>query len=343
MDGLALARASAKACFVRDGVVVLRNVLTLGEIEGLRSAVDQQVAGLGTSKTAYDFEELGKQIWAPEKDLNTGSAIRFDLKALAEAVSNDTFARPLSDGQGRDTGKFFYDAANWKRQPAIRDVALDSQLPELIADLIDAHYVNFWEDTTFVKTPGTQQRTAFHQDLAYFQISNDHCVIVWIALDPVDATNGALEYVRGSHLWDETFAPNVFFAQTPLSTSPEKRCPDIEANRDAYEIISFDVMPGDVIVHHVRTVHGAGGNLSTKPRRAVSLRYCGDQVRYAQRQGAIAQIGLSDPLKNGDRLFSHDYPMVWPKPWPGMKLSPLYHSLPTSNNVETHDQKVLES
>jgi hypothetical protein len=343
MDGLALARASAKACFARDGVVVLRNVLTDSEIRGLRSAVDQQVAGLGTSTTAYDFEELGKQIWSQDNDLDTGPAIRFDLKALSAAVTNDPLARPLLDGPGRETGKFFYDAANWKRQSAIRDVALDSQLPELIADLLDAHYVNFWEDTTFVKTPGTQQRTAFHQDLAYFQISNDHCVIVWIALDPVDATNGALEYVRGSHLWGETYAPNVFFAQTPFSTSPEKRCPDIEANRDGYEIISFDVRPGDVIVHHVRTVHGSGGNLSTKPRRAISLRYCGDQVRYAQRQGAMAQIGLSDPLNNGDRLFSHDYPVVWPKPWPGMKLSPLYQPHQTSNFVETRNQKVLES
>jgi hypothetical protein len=325
---VAASMAQSKATFERDGVVVLRGILTCGEIEGLRQAVDEQVTSLGTSPTAYDFEQLSKQIWAVDKDLDAGPAQRFDMQALASVVANDPLARPLTDGPGGDTGKFFYDAANWKRQLPVREVALDSALPELMAQLLDASYINFWEDTTFVKAPGTSQRTAFHQDLAYFQISDDHCVIVWIPLDPVDASNGALEYVRGSHLWKETFAPNVFFAQTPFSTSPEIRCPDIEANRDDYDIISFDAMPGDVLVHHVRTLHGAGSNLSSKNRRAVSLRYCGDQVRYLDRAGAVPQVGLADKLKNGDRLFSRDYPVVWPKPWPDLKLAKLYRSFP---------------
>lgn len=316
--------ARLKTAFVRDGVVMIPNVLTATEIAGLRHAVDEQVAGLGSSSTAYDFEQLSKQVWAKDTNLDAGPAQRFDLQALAAAVSGDPLARRLCDGEGRDTGTFFYDAANWKRQLPVREVALDSALPDLIACLLDADYVNFWEDTTFVKTPGTAQRTAFHQDLAYFQISDDHCVIVWIALDPVDASNGAMEYVRGSHLWQDTFAPNVFFAQTPFSKSPEKRCPDIEGHRGDYDIVSFDVKPGDVIVHHVRTVHGAGANLSDRNRRAISLRYCGDQVRYLDRQGSVPQVGLTQTLCDGDRLLSQDYPVVWPKPWPGLKLAPLY-------------------
>jgi ectoine hydroxylase-related dioxygenase (phytanoyl-CoA dioxygenase family) len=243
---------------------------------------------------------------------------------MKDSVRNDPRARPLVDGPRRSTGMFFYDAANWKSQAGVRDVALDSTLPSLIADLLGAHRLHFWEDTSFVKAPGTAQRTAFHQDLAYFQIAGDQCAIVWIPLDRVGKENGAMEYVRGSHLWGDTFAPNVFFAQTPFAASPFPRLPDIEGNRDAYDIVTFDVEPGDVIVHHVRTIHGAGGNLSDTMRRAVSLRYCGDQIRYHDQQGNIAQIGLSDALSNGDSLMGHDYPIVWPRAWPGLKLSPLY-------------------
>jgi ectoine hydroxylase-related dioxygenase (phytanoyl-CoA dioxygenase family) len=240
-------------------------------------------------------------------------------------VQSDPDARPLIDEVNCDEdGLFFYDVAAWRRDLGLRGVAFDSTLPQIVSELMGAAYVNFWEDTTFVKAPRTRQKTAFHQDLAYFQIEGDQCVIVWIPLDPASLGNGVTQYVRGSHLWGETYAPNVFVSQTPFASSPETRCPDIEGDLDAFDIISFDVEPGDVIIHHVKTVHGAGGNPSDCWRRAVSFRYCGDKVRYYDRPGAIPQVGVTHGLKDGDRLFSADYPIVWPRPWPGLQLAPAY-------------------
>lgn len=317
-----------RAIFERDGVVALRGVITPEEIAALRRDVDAQIQTLGTSVTAYDLEAIATQTWADQTAIpQTGPAMRFNMEAMKAAVQNDAHAQPLLDGQRRDTGMFFYDAANWKRQKGVRDVAFDSRLPALIAGLLGAQKLHFWEDTSFVKAPGTAQRTAFHQDLAYFQIDGDQCAIVWIPLDKVTRENGAMEYVRGSHKWGQTYAPNVFFAQTPFATSPYPRCPDIEGNREQFDIVSFDVEPGDVLVHHVRTLHGAGGNQSQSMRRAISLRYCGDQVRYHDRQGGVAQTGLTQPLCDGEPLGGLDYPMVWPRPWPNLKLSPLYSAV----------------
>lgn len=72
----------------------------------------------------------------------------------------------------------------------------------------------------------------------------------------------------------------IFWFHNPFfSDSPYDKVPDIEANPQNYDIISFDVEPGDVIIHHVLTIHGARGNQSTdKMRRAISFRYCGDNV-----------------------------------------------------------------
>lgn len=311
--------------FDQDGVVCLRGVLSGEEIGHLRRAVDLQVSRLHTSPTGYDFEALARQVWDGACTVDTGAADRFDMVRLKEMVRADAHARPLQEDAARDgTGLFFYDAAAWKSDLGVRQVAFDSRLPGIVAGLMEATYVNFWEDTTFVKGPRTRQKTAFHQDLAYFQIDGDQCVIVWIPLDPADLENGVTQYVRGSHRWGETYAPNVFISQTPFSSSPEKRCPDIESAMEDYDIVSFDVEPGDVIIHHVKTVHGAGGNPSDRWRRAVSFRYCGDQVRYLDRQGAIPQVGVARDLANGDRLFSPDYPVVWPKPWPGLNLAGLY-------------------
>jgi len=321
--------------FEEDGVLCLRNVLKASAIDGLRQAVDEQMRGLGSSGTGYDFEDIARQIWTSGENVETGAASRLDMSAMKSAVLMDEDARPLLERElSEGEGGFFYDVAAWKKNKNVRDVAFDSKLPELVADLLGAKYLNFWEDTTFVKAPGTRQKTAFHQDLAYFQISGDQCVIVWIALDKATMKNGVLQYVRGSHKWKETFAPNVFVSQTPVAKSPETRCPDIEGNLDAYDIVSFDVMPGDVIIHHVRTLHGAGGNMSKNWRRAVSFRYCGDQVRYYDRPGAIPQVGLSHDLQTGDRLMSRDYPIVWPKPWPEACLSELYDATFQNTHIE---------
>ncbi|WP_439619550.1 phytanoyl-CoA dioxygenase family protein [Hyphomonas sp.] len=314
--------SAQQAAFSRDGVVCLRKVLAPREIDHLRQAVARQTDGLRASPTGYDFEALSRQVWDADRPIDTGAADRFDMDRMKALVRSDVEARPLREEDPSDEmGLFFYDVAAWKHDRGVREVAFDSALPEIVSTLLDARYLNFWEDTTFVKAPHTRQKTAFHQDLAYFQIEGEQCVIVWIPLDPAGLENGVTQYVRRSHLWGQTFAPNVFVSQTPISTSTEIRCPDIEAAPELYDIVSFDVEPGDVIIHDVRTVHGAGGNRSDTWRRAMSFRYCGDRIRYRDRPGAIPQAGVAHDLRDGDRLFSADYPVVWPKPWPGFRLA----------------------
>lgn len=184
----------------------------------------------------------------------------------------------------------------------------------MCAGLMQSAYVNFWEDTTFVKTPGATLRTPFHQDYTYFQISGRKCCVAWIPLDETTPENGALEYVVGSHLWGREFAPSVFVSQTPLPDSPHERLPDIEAARDKYEIRMICAKPGDAIVHDVMTVHGAAGNRTVdKLRRGISFRYCGDDIRYFDKPGAIPQPWIGRKLADGERLNSADYPLVWPR------------------------------
>jgi len=86
--------------------------------------------------------------------------------------------------------------------------------------------------------------------------------VLWIPVDPVTLESGTMLYVRGSHRDGKLYQPNVFIAQTPLPGAQGEPLPDIEGHMDDYDIIHFDVEPGDVIVHHYRTIHGAGGNHS---------------------------------------------------------------------------------
>jgi ectoine hydroxylase-related dioxygenase (phytanoyl-CoA dioxygenase family) len=148
---------------------------------------------------------------------------------------------------------------------------------------------------------------------------------MWIALDDVDEKNGALEYVIGSHRWGKEYAPSVFVSQTPLPDSPYPRLPDIESRRNEFDIRSICAKPGDIIVHDVLTVHGARGNCTNdRFRRGISFRYCGDDIRYFDKPGAIKQPWIRDQLRDGAPLYSRDYPRVWPLPFPGAEISRLY-------------------
>ena len=90
--------------------------------------------------------------------------------------------------------------------------------------------------------------------------------------------------------------------------------PDIEADRSAYDILSWDLEPGDALLFSYRTLHGARPNLSTGRRRGFSTRWLGDDVTYAVRPGVTSppyhDIGLGD----GDPLPDDLFPVVWTRP-----------------------------
>jgi ectoine hydroxylase-related dioxygenase (phytanoyl-CoA dioxygenase family) len=154
-------------------------------------------------------------------------------------------------------------------------------------------------------------RTAFHQDAPYFHLSGDQCCTVWMPLDVVDEENGIMGYVRGSHRW-AIHGANTFVSQMQIPGSTERPLPDIEADESRYDVVYHRARPGDAIVHHVRTVHGSQGNESaTRSRRALTLRYLGDDVRYLERKGAPPDSHKSPVLSDGDVMDSPDFPLVW--------------------------------
>jgi ectoine hydroxylase-related dioxygenase (phytanoyl-CoA dioxygenase family) len=305
----------------RDGVVCVRNVLTAAEVQDLRAEIDAELESQAHAEDGLDLESVADEIWKggrlpprPQQVLR-----------LQRAVREDPDARPLQDDVPVDQrGLFYFRVGNWRRSLPIRSVALDSQLPELLTDLLDTSRLHFWNDTIYVKAPYTPQRTAYHQDLPYMDASGTKCASVWIALDPVTSASGGMKYIRGSHRWDKLYAANTLIAQTPIPGTRLPRLPDIEAEEQDHEVLTFDMEPGDIIIHDARTVHGSGGNTTSQMRRAISMRYCGDDMVYFKRPGTAFQARATHTLGTGAPLHAQDFPVVWPRPWPQLRLADLY-------------------
>ena len=159
-----------------------------------------------------------------------------------------------------------YDSQVWTTRPEYSEFVFNSPLAEIAGRLMRSSTVNFFFDAMFVRTPGTRFRTPFHQDEPFWSIEGFQTVSSWMPLVPV-ARESCLEVVRGSHRWPEKYRQTNFGALTgderdqvafDQDLAP---LPDIEANRDDYDLASWDMEPGDVICFNGRCVHGGSGNL----------------------------------------------------------------------------------
>jgi ectoine hydroxylase-related dioxygenase (phytanoyl-CoA dioxygenase family) len=185
-----------------------------------------------------------------------------------------------------DAVGFWSDYVTWADVPEYREVALNSTLPALAAQLMGSSTVRFFHEHVLVKEPGAVEPTPWHHDQPYYCLDGDQSVSFWIALDPVPEES-ALRFIVGSHRWNRWFVPRRFIDQVPYAEAQDRFeiLPEFDEEIAAlgHEVLVTPVQPGDVVAFHYRTVHSAPGNPLASRRRAVSFRYVGDDAVMATR------------------------------------------------------------
>ena len=238
-----------------------------------------------------------------------------ELARLAEAIEDDIRdPGPFYHGYESDEGQFHGNLRLWETHDTFRDICLRSDLPHIAQAFFASKKINLLYDQLFVKESAMSQRTRWHNDQPYWPIRGWQVLSIWIALDNTTAQTGRVEFIRGSHKWDRWFQPEVFGKTAAINQyerNPDyEDIPDIQADRDNYDIVSWDLEPGDVYVFHAMTVHGAGGNTSSeRRRRGYTVRYTGDNVVYDIRKG-LSEPLLCDELTPGGPLDSDRYPVI---------------------------------
>ena len=206
-------------------------------------------------------------------------------------------------------GNFVDDYCNWQRFDEYRDFIFDSGVGEVAARLMESKTARLFHEHVLVKEPGTQEVSPWHQDLPYYCVDGEQLVSVWTPLDPVPQF-ASPEFVAGSHRWGRLFAPRKFVDHRAYEGALEsfEPVPDIEAERDQHQILSWGLEPGDCIVFHMRTLHGAPGTASLKTRRrGFSTRWLGDDAVFATRPFKTSPpfegLGLSPGVPMEHELF----------------------------------------
>ena len=278
--------------FRADGVVCLRGVMPTGWLERMTGPVEAALVG----DAAADLSKMGDDIAAA-----TGAERTID------AAVHDA---------DRPRGRFVAGTDHWRLQPEFLEFATTSPLGALVAAVLGADDVWLYEDSVLVKEPGTEERTAFHQDMAYFHLDGDRVCTTWVPLDPVTAESGAVRYVVGSHLDRTRYRPNLFVTTMAIPGTDGAEVPDYDDvdQVGGARIVSFDTRPGDVVIHHARTIHGAHANASaTRRRRAISVRYAGTGTVFSPMPGAPGKAH-HDGVAAGAPLDDEHFPRAWPPP-----------------------------
>ena len=198
---------------------------------------------------------------------------------------------------------FWSDYGTWPQVQAYREVAFESGLAEIAGELMDSASVRFFHEHVLVKEPGATEETPWHHDDPYYGVDGLQNVSMWIALDPVPASSG-LRFISGSHRWGRRFVPRRFIDHHPYGAADERfeLLPEGDALVAGHQVVGWDVEPGDVLAFHFRTLHGAPGNTLATRRRAVSLRWLGDDARFASRPWTTSPPYAPDGLTPGDPL-----------------------------------------
>lgn len=211
-----------------------------------------------------------------------------------------------------DPGRFFEDFCNWQDIPAFGRFVTGSPVALAAQRLMRSRGVRLYHDHVLVKEAGTRQRTPWHQDQPYYNIDGNQNVSCWIPVDPVPRAS-TLEFVAGSHrgpwLMPRSFMDHQakWFPEGSLQDLP-----DVEADRSAFDILGWEIEPGDVVCFHMLTLHAAGGFEGPGRRRVFSVRFLGDDVRHAPRAWKTSPEfpGLADELPAGAPMVHPLFPLL---------------------------------
>lgn len=205
---------------------------------------------------------------------------------LLEKAYEDHFAesKQLAEnmyGDGKDEIYFLTDNTLRKSERYQRLIN-ETRLADIAQGLFRGHPTYYYLEQMWKKAGGSR-RTAWHQDTSYIPFKGPGLLILWIPLSDLDAEN-VLEVVRGSHrktLYNASMYDPEDFTAPLYDEAALPRLPDIEAEREKWDIFSTSMKRGDVLALHPGCLHGGAPTKPDQLRRSYTFRLFSDDAYFS--------------------------------------------------------------
>ncbi|HEY0181174.1 MAG TPA: phytanoyl-CoA dioxygenase family protein [Rhodopila sp.] len=210
------------------------------------------------------------------------AGFRAELETFERRVGNKL---PEADEKYRSRSYLLFDwAQRLVRHPAILDAVEDVIGQDILV------YTATW----FIKEPGTDAFTAWHQDATHFGLDPNHLhVTAWIALSDATTDSGCMQFLPRS-IKDGQRAHSI-----GLRSSINAAGQFIRDSPDEQEITDCTLMPGQFSLHNTLLVHRSGANLSNDRRIGLGISYIPTSVRH------VGSARVPAHLVRGEDRYGH--------------------------------------
>jgi ectoine hydroxylase-related dioxygenase (phytanoyl-CoA dioxygenase family) len=247
--------------YQENGFVVVEDFLSPEELENWREKVMSAVG-----------ERAGKKM--PGKEVKVGE----------------------DDGINEDAGYFgkvFDQLINlWQTNEGVKELMLDERIGRMAADLSGADGIRIWHDQALFKRPWANP-TAWHLDTPFWSFSDRKAISIWVALDDATLENGCLYFIPGS------------FHSTTFDNSGIGKNMDgifqVYPQFTKVQSVAAPMKAGSCSFHNGLTIHGAGANMTSGYRRAMTCAYMPDGNVFNGQANVLPDAYLKT-LKVGDQL-----------------------------------------
>lgn len=271
----------------------MRNLLTNSQIETYRSD------GFLVIENFLDSKELEE--WRAV----TEDAVTRRLEAARQTPFSTDDPNHLQNQGDQDTfySQVFVQCVRLAdTHEGMARLMLDPRLGRMAANLAGVDGIRIWHDQALIKPPYGNP-TAWHLDDPYWSFTSRDALSIWIALDDATLANGCLWYLPGTHL-EATFE-NVGIGMNMAELF--KVYPEWKKR----EAISAACPAGSAVFHNGLTAHGAGANMTPRPRRAMTCAYMPDGSVFNGQRNVLPPEYFGS-LKIGDVLDNNTQnPLLW--------------------------------
>ena len=139
------------------------------------------------------------------------------------------------------------------------------------------------DELLFDKDVSAATAAHWHQDVSCGLADSHRIVHLWMPVDHMPRET-APEVVRGSHLWKTGYR-----IAGQSGEAPAIDLPDIESNRGAFDIVGYEVAPGDVVAFNHRSLHHSGPVMSFGEKHRAFAILCADDELLALALGLNRQ------------------------------------------------------